>query len=245
VHACPHDNVALNARVAGLELLGTRRQSGIGRLFQRADLAALAIVFTFGALVNAFAMTSPAYALERRLAGLLHVHSEGPVLAAVFLSALVLVPALLLFGAHGLARLVAGSALSARRAVTQFAFALVPFGFGVWLAHYGFHLLTGVLTIVPVTQSAAIDLFGAAMLGEPLWGWTGMAPGQVYPIQLGFLILGACGSLALVQAGSSRDTPQRSGAATVPWYAIVLALFVAAVWILHQPMDMRGLGGVG
>jgi polyferredoxin len=245
VNACPHDNVALNTRVPGLELLETRRRSGIGRLFDRSDVAALAVVFTFGALVNAFAMTSPGYAVERGVASLLHVESEGPVLAAVFLMFLVLMPLTLFFGANTITRFITGEAGSSRGAAAQFAFALLPFGFGVWLAHYGFHLLTGVLTIVPVAQSAAIDLFGAAVLGEPLWGWTGMQAGAVYPIQLGFLILGACGSIALVQTGSIRGTPRRSGAAAFPWYAIVLALFITAVWILSLPMDMRGLGGVG
>ena len=39
VHACPHDNIALMTRVPGIELLDTRRRSGIGRLAQRPDLA--------------------------------------------------------------------------------------------------------------------------------------------------------------------------------------------------------------
>jgi polyferredoxin len=246
VHACPHDNVALVTRVPGFELLEKRRRSGVGRLLQRPDLAALAIVFTFGALVNAFAMTSPGYAIERRLAALMQVQSEWPVLAVLFFVVLVMMPAALFLGANAIAQFLTRDAgISTRAAVMQFAFALVPFGFGVWLAHYGFHLMTGLLTIVPVTQSAAIDLFGRAVLGDPLWGWTGMQPGEVYAVQLGFLMLGACGSLALVQTASNRDSPRRSVAAAVPWHGIVLALLIAAVWILNQPMDMRGLGGVG
>ena len=39
----------------------------------------------------------------------------------------------------------------------RYAYALVPLGAGIWLAHYGLHLLAGVLTIVPVTQSAVSD----------------------------------------------------------------------------------------
>src|SRR6185436_20718746 len=56
VHACPHDNIALVTRIPGAELLETRRRSGLGRLIQRPDLAVLAVVFTFAALINAFAM---------------------------------------------------------------------------------------------------------------------------------------------------------------------------------------------
>jgi len=121
----------------------------------------------------------------------------------------------------------------------------VPFGFGVWLAHYGFHLLTGMLTVVPVTQSAAIDLFGWAVLGDPLWRWAGLQPGSVYVLQLGFVILGACGSIGLMHATSSRDYPDRPAIAAAPWLFAVSALAIAALWILSQPMDMRGLGGVG
>ena len=246
VHACPHNNVALEVRLPGLELLQTGRRSSIGRLLQRADLAALAVVFTFGALVNAFAMTAPAFAMEHRLATVLHVQSEAPVLAALFFMALLLIPVALLLGATAITRLVGGNPeRSIRGGLSQFALALIPLGLGMWLAHYGYHLLTGLLTIVPATQSAAIDLVGTAVLGEPLWGWTGLPPGSVYPIQLGFLILGACGSIALVQATSSRDYPERPTIAAAPWLVVIVALAILAIWILNQPMDMRGLGGIG
>ena len=50
VQACPYDNVALAARVPGEELTDDTRRSLIGRLSKRPDLAALVLVFTFGAL---------------------------------------------------------------------------------------------------------------------------------------------------------------------------------------------------
>ena len=46
-------------RVPGDELADDRRRSSIGRLSRRPDVAALALLFTFGALLNAFAMTGP------------------------------------------------------------------------------------------------------------------------------------------------------------------------------------------
>ena len=56
--------------------------------------------------------------------------------------------------------LAATRPVSTGRIALRYAYGLVPFGFGMWLAHYGFHFLTGALTVVPVTQSAAIDLMG-------------------------------------------------------------------------------------
>ena len=242
VHACPHDNIAIRTRLPGRELLEPGRRSGIGRLSQRPDLAALATVFTFAALLNAFAMTAPAFTLESRLAGVLNVSSEWPVLALLFLLSLVLVPALLLAGAAAVTRAAAGTGAGSVGAMAiKYAFTLVPLGLGVWLAHYGFHLLTGALTIVPVTQSAAIDLFGWAALGQPAWNWAGMPPGAVYPVQAGFIFLGACGAAGLVQAVSVRDYPDRPLVASAPWLGTILLLAITALWILDQPMEMRGL----
>jgi polyferredoxin len=246
VRACPHDNIALATRTPGLELLDPRRRSGIGRLVQRPDVAVLAVVFTFAALLNAFAMTAPALTLEQMLARSLHVDSEALVLALLFLIGLVVLPGVLLV----CAAIVTRSAMRNARAplgatALQYAATLIPLGFGVWLAHYGFHLFTGILTAVPVAQSAAIDLSGWAALGEPAWRWVGMQPGAVYPIQLGFVLLGAGGSVGLVHATSMRDYPARPALASAPWLAIVAGLAAAALWILSQPMEMRGLGGLG
>jgi polyferredoxin len=245
VHACPHDNIALVTRIPGAELLERGRRSGIGRLPQRADLAALAVVFTFAALVSAFAMTSPAYAVEQRLAATIGARSEWAVLAIIFLVSVLVVPALLLTGASAITRAFAETRSSLRGTILTYAYALIPIGLGIWVAHYGFHLLTGVLTIVPVVQSAVIDAFGRALLGDPLWGWVGLQPGAVFPIQLGCVLLGAVGSLAMVQAISQRDQPSRPMLASAPWLVVVLMIATAALWILSQPMEMRAVSVLG
>jgi polyferredoxin len=245
VHACPHDNIALATRTPGAELLESGRRSGIGRLGQRADLAALAVVFTFAALVSAFAMTSPAYAVEQRVATAIGARSEWPVLALVFVVGLVIVPALLLSGASVVTHSFAGARESLRATMVRYAYALVPVGFGIWLAHYGFHLLTGFLTVVPVVQSAAIDAFGRALLGGPAWGWVGLQAGSVFPLQLGSVVLGAAGSMALVHAISLRDEPSRAARSSVPWLVVVALIAATALWILSQPMEMRAVSFLG
>jgi polyferredoxin len=242
VHACPHDNVAIAARTPGAELVDARRRSGIGRLAARPDIAALVVLFTFGGLLNAFAMTSPIYALEDWLAGVMRVSSEAPVLATIFLAALVAVPIALLGGSAAASlRLAPRPGASPASQVVQYAAALVPLGFGVWLAHYGFHLLTGALTIVPVTQSAVIDLLGWPALGEPLWTWVGLQPGTVFPLQVGFVLLGAMGSLAVAHGIAEREHPSQAFRAAAPWSVMVVLLAVAAMWVFAQPMEMRGV----
>jgi polyferredoxin len=245
VQACPHDNIALATRLPGAEWLDPRRRSAIGRLAQRRDLAALAVVFTFAALLSAFAMTAPSALVERRLAAMLGVHSETPALLVLFVIGLVVAPIVLVGGAGLVMRLLAVSARSVRDTVTRYAFALVPIGVGVWLAHYGFHLLTGIATALPVMQSAAIDLSGRALFGEPAWGWVGLQPGSVFPLQLGVVLLGAAGSAGLVHATSLRDHPGVAGRASAPWLALVALITTTALWILSQPMEMRAVNGIG
>ena len=104
VHACPHDNVGILSRLPGSELTNDSLRSGIGYFSKRKDLAALAIVFTFGALLNAFGMVSPVYAVEAWLGRSLHLHTEAPVLGIIFAAFLILEPVLLLAGAAWAAR---------------------------------------------------------------------------------------------------------------------------------------------
>jgi polyferredoxin len=228
VRACPHDNIALAVRAPGAELLESGRRSGIGTLARRPDVALLAVVFVAAALVSAWAMTAPASVVEQQIAGALGVASEAPGLAALFIVGVLLLPAALV-----------------RTAPAQYAVALVPFGFGVWVAHYAFHLLTGALTVVPVTQAAAIDALGWAALGEPLWTWVGLQPGSVLPIQVGIVIVGACGSIGLLQALAHRDHGLRAARVMAPWVTLVAVLAVAALWTFAQPMEMRGVGRFG
>jgi hypothetical protein len=243
VHACPHDNTAIGFRVPGDELDNDRRRSSIGRLSRRVDLAALAILFTFGALVNAFAMTAPAYATERWVSGVFGIQREAPALMLLFAAGLAGIPVAILAAAAAATRTLTGSpVLSVRDLAVRFAFALVPFGAGMWLAHYGFHFLTGAGAVLPVSQSAIIDVTGRAWLGEPDWRWMGLRPGAVFPFQVGAVLLGAAGASAVAHRIAERDFPLRASRAVAPWILVIVSLTAAALSIIALPMDMRGTG---
>ena len=243
VQACPHDNVGVHLRVPGDELVDDRRRSSIGRLSRRTDLAALALLFTFGALLNAFAMVGPVYTLEVGIARAMGTAREAPVLGLIFVLALGIIPLSLVSGAAWVTRrLTVTSALGIRDIAVRYAYAFVPLGVGVWLAHYGFHFLTGAGTLLPVLQSATIEATGRAVLGDPNWTWLGLRPGTVFPFQLGSVLLGALGSIVLVHLVSERDHPAAAARAAAPWSVVVVALTVLALWVLSQPMVMRGTG---
>ncbi len=238
VHACPHDNVGILGRLPGSELLGNPLRSGIGYFSRRKDIAALAIVFTFGALLNAFGMVSPVYAVERWLGSVLHVRSEAPVLGLIFATFLILEPLLLLGVAAWLTRAWAGVQRSFLPLVVRYSYGLVPLGFGMWLAHYGFHFLTGLFTIIPVTQSAIASL-GRAFLGEPRWTLTGLPANAVQVIEIGFLVLGFAGSLAVSYGLAEEDSPENPHRAFIPWAVVCAVLLSASLWLIFQPMEMR------
>jgi hypothetical protein len=244
VHACPYDNVGLVSRLPGAELFADAPRSGVGRVHGRKDLAALVLVFTFGALLNAFGMVSPVYALEAWLSHGLGTTQRAPILGLLFVAALIVEPAVLLGMAAWASRRATGIRQGLVVLATRYTYSLVPLGFAVWLAHYAFHFLTGVLTVIPVTQSAVADL-GTPFLGEPAWRLGGLRAGAVYPMQLGLLALGLIGSAVVAMRLGRQDAPESPWRAYLPWLVLHAALFASAVWLMAQPMEMRGtfLGG--
>jgi polyferredoxin len=238
--ACPYDNVALAARPHGAELF---RQSWPRRL----DLALLAILAAFLGLVNAFAMTPPVYALEQGLARLLRTQSEALVLGIVFVVGAVLAPLALVYAAAWINRRTvrADRGLPLRRAVIRYAPAFVPLGFGVWAAHYLFHLLVGPLTIWPAFQNFWPAVTGVALFGAPDWALAGAWVPRLAVVQAVQMVSVAAGlgmalAVAWRAARTAHPAPRPAWVELAPWAAILLMLAALAVWVFLLPMEMRG-----
>jgi ferredoxin len=244
VHACPHENIGVISRLPASELMVDPIRSGIGYFSQRKDIAALAIVFSFGALLNAFGMVSPVYVLEAWLGKLLSFSHEAPVLGIIFVVFLIVEPAILLGAAAWFTRVLGGNKSALIPLIVRYSYALVPLGFGMWLAHYGFHFFTGILTIVPVTQAAFASV-GIHLLGAPHWTWTGLPVRFVRPIELGFLSLGIVGSLLVAHQLAEEDSTAHPMRAFLPWAGVCLLIGLASFWLMFQPMEMRAtlMGG--
>jgi hypothetical protein len=247
VHACPYANVGLIPRLPANELWLDPLRSGIGRFSRRADLAALVALFTFG-LLNAFAMVRPVYVLEERLASLLSTQSELLVLGAIFVVGLGFVPLLMLASTGWISRWLAGASDTSSLLIwtSRYTYALVPLGFGVWLAHYGFHFLTGFWTFVPVLQSFVADVLGIPLLGAPRWELGPLlSPALLTLVEVGFLGLGWFGSLLVAYRLAEEHSANQPWRAFVPWAVLLSLLLAAAVWLMGQPMEMRGTFLVG
>ena len=240
-HACPHDNVGVVAGTPGAGLWHDPQRSGVGRFGRRPDLAFLVLVLVFGAFANAAGMVGPVVEWQERLG--------PPVLGttAFYLLALGVLPALLVGGAAAVSRRWGRLSGGRLAVVTRYAYALVPLGFAMWLTHYSFHFLTSYDAIVPVAQRLAVDL-GWTELGLPDWGCACCAAvaGWLFRLEILFLDLGLLLSLytgyrtALTQA-----PPARALGAFAPWALLIVLLFAAGVWIVFQPMQMRGTMAMG
>ena len=242
VHACPHDNVGWLLRVPTAELWSEPWRSGVGRFSQRLDLAALLVLLTFGGFMNAFGMVRPVYGLIAWLARLPLLHNVTAVLVLLYGSGLLLLPAALVFLTALASRAWSHEAASLRTVIAHFAPTLAPTGFGMWLAHYMFHFLTGGLTIIPVVQNV-LWRWGWPALGDPLWQLGPVVPPDfLFPLEVVLLYTGLTGSLVVgFQRASARYADRRRAlAAFLPWALLCLLLVAAGVWILAQPMEMRG-----
>lgn len=241
--ACPHSNVGVLARTRSMDLLKEGWRSSIGRISRRSDLAALVLVLVFGAFANAAGMVAPILAWQDRLAINLSLESRVIPATIVVLVLVVCAPILLIAIASVLSSLLAGLSTAQRKGIwRRFAFALVPIGAAMWLVHFGFHLATSAGTGLSVVQRIANDV-GVTFLGSPewLWGCCATPPGWLLPLEILVLDLGLIGSIVIAwRVAEQLQTGVRALVTALPWIAIATALFAFGLWIVLEPMEMRG-----
>ena len=113
----------------------------------------------------------------------------------------------------------------------------------MWVAHFAFHLLANWRTALPVAQRVLADR-GLALLGEPVWTLSAAAvPDWLVPLQL--LVLGMGLLLSLYVDWRIASSYARRATAAVglmlPWASLTVTLYAAGLWIVTQPMQMRGM----
>jgi cytochrome c oxidase assembly factor CtaG/polyferredoxin len=239
-HACPHDNVGILVNSPGSELYRDTFRSGIGRFGRRPDVATLAVLLVFAAFANAAGMVAP---VARRLDYLSTLLGQSSTLLSstlFYVATLGVLPVLTIAAATAASR--RWGRLSGRplEVASRFAFALVPLGFGMWLAHYSFHFLTGYDAVVPVTQRFATE-WGWSAPEEPEWLYACCRPVQSWLLKMEIVALdfGLVLSLYTAYRLSMARSP-RPLRALVPWAALLIVLFAVGIWTVFQPMQMRG-----
>ncbi|WP_428306741.1 cytochrome c oxidase assembly protein [Lacipirellula sp.] len=243
VHVCPHGNVGMLTTTPGGAIWSDRLRSGIGRWSARPDVAALALVLVFGAFANAAGMVAPVLAWQDRLRA---DWGDLPPLAiptAFYACAIIVIPLLAAVTTGLLSRQWGRLTETTSKVVARFTLALAPLGFGMWLAHYSFHFLASWDTIIPATQRFATDL-GVEWLGPPAWICACCRPAADWIIRFELVALGSgllLSLYAMLRIGESMAVSGRRALfAAIPWCAAAIVLYASGVWILLQPMEMRG-----
>ena len=126
---------------------------GIGRLKDRPDLAALTLVLVFGAFANAGGMIAPVRAWQESLTSLMGLRGPLAITTAYYLVALVVAPSLTFGLATAIDQRWGEGGANWWESATRFSYSLVPLGFGMWLSHYSFHLLTSCRAAIPAAQT--------------------------------------------------------------------------------------------
>jgi len=240
--ACPYDNVALSPRAPLEELTHDHWPA-------RWDLAFLVVGLTFFGIANAFGMVSPVYALHTWMAEALGLKSDAVRLLLIFGTLNIAVPALVVFGGARLSQVLSGrSSRPPLQLAGRYAPAFVPMGFGIWLAHYGFHFSIAGLAIVPVMQSFLLD-HGILWLGlHPDWGMSRVLPQEwIFPLQVGAVLAGFFVALYVLLRRAIRPgtTPAEGFREMLPWALVLLVITIVSLSIFNLPMEMRGTFNIG
>lgn len=231
VRACPHDNIGLMARTPGRELLKADAWS------KRWDMSLFVIILAFVAVVNAFGMVPPVFELLEWFATIGSTGEFFPLLL-IFGVGGVLIPIVLTLIAAKTTQSLTNTAerVSLRDTVATFAPAFVPLGFGIWIAHYGFHFLIAPLSFIPVLQE---------FLGARQGDWATFAfqvdSQFIGLLQVVALLGGFLWSMIITQRAATRVYGQRNSfGAMMPWAIVLLILMIAAYQVFALPMEMRG-----
>jgi len=235
VAACPYGNVGLQTTQPAADLWADRARASIGRFSKRLDISALILVLVFAAFFNALGMLKPVLEWEDRITGGSH---EGRLLflGAGAVLAMMILPGLLTALCAFAGRQWAGlSSQPLRQVFSSFVLGLVPMGFSLWLAHFVFHLLTGWGAPFEMV-SRFLGREGAAWI-PPMW-----VMDRLIPIELLFLDAGLLVSILAMWkiAGNFTKVTKARVGLVLPWWILCLLLFTLGVWIVFQPMEMRG-----
>jgi hypothetical protein len=216
VQACPHGNVGFLHVLPASTLIADPYRSSLRRLSKRTDIAALALLIVFGAFVNAAGMTKPVLMWEHEWHARL---GSLPAITCVFvLMGAVVVPAAAVFLCAQLNRLARANLAVwdvARRCVLAF----VPIGTGMWAAHLLYHWAS---------------TWAVHMRSMPPW----LSPAQIVLLDAGLLMTLYLTWRAVSEAEANMT---RAIAILMPWATIACGLYMAGLWILFQPMQMRGM----
>jgi cytochrome c oxidase assembly factor CtaG len=270
VKACPHDNIAITAQTPVRDLLRDPIRSSLRRLSSRIDVATLILVVIFSSLLSATVMIAPVGDLLQKIQDLHPILGSSLVtLSASFIlsGALLLLAAgiakamqvlsteqsvRVVFCRFSLALLPLGIAMWAAHLmfhVTITVPSIMPAmlhaaaDLHVMLHRSAGHVADSMVTMTTMSQSSMAMMPGMSQSSMALkltqgFDGTNLLSVQVLTMDVGLLFSLYVG-LRLVRQMTASG---RSMAAMLSvWCVSNALLYAVCVWVLTQPMEMRGM----
>lgn len=239
IRSCPEDNIHINLRPFGTDLLNKSRF--------RMDEAVMAVVLLALTSFHGLTMTPTWTRMTNLLRADLGLGSVTVFTA--LMAAMILVPVLLFRGAAWMSWRISlvgnpgadsSDGMSPTKAFKLFAYSVIPIALFYHLAHNSMHFFMEAQHIVPLLS----DPFG--------WGWDlfGTAD-KVYPplltlksiwwIQIGLIVVGHVFGVLVADRMAMRLFPERRTAirSLVPLILTMILYSAFSVWLITQPMEMR------
>jgi hypothetical protein len=233
--ACPYENVKLSLRKPLIELRTAPYRARWDHIFLISSL-------TFMGILNAFGMVPPIYTLQKWMAETLGLSSDPIRLLIIFILAVVVIPASVILVNSWIGKIIGNATGELRMLAGQYSPSLIPLGFGIWLAHYGFHFAIGGMTIIPVMHNFTLDHNFLWFGSDVNWGVGFLLPeGLIFPLQVAIVLLGFVVSLiVLANRGMGQQHGTNALGELLPWAITLMVLTVISLSIFNLPMEMRG-----
>ncbi len=229
LRSCPGDNISLNVRPWGVDLVKDRRP--------RTDEAYLCLLMLSITVLHGLTMT-PAWG---ELTGWLQERTSLGELSAVTLAVTgVMFMPLLVYASLVWVSTRAAPGLGARRLFLEYSYSLLPIALFYHLAHNSEHLLMEgpkVVAFLSDPLGRGWDLFGTAERAmaplitlEGLWG-----------IQVLLVLVGHVYALWIADRITRRlfENRRRAFWGQVPMLLAMIVFSIVSLWLLMQPMEMR------
>ena len=158
-----------------------------------------------------------------------------PIVSVMYAGGLLIIPGILTAACGWASLRWSQASITWNDLTCRFTLALVPVGFGMWLAHFSNHLVAGWSSLIPALER--ISSRASSAVYPQAW-----IPGWILSLELTFLGLGLLLTLYRTWRAAGRVARgDRSALAVMaPWAVLAGGLYSAGVWIVLQPMQMRG-----
>jgi polyferredoxin len=221
MRACPKDNVTVNLRPFGADLLVFKEH--------RLDEAYKAFIMLACALLYSAVLLGPWGWLKdwANMDNLLH---WGIYALAFWGINLALLPGLFL-AATWAAHQLGGQQVALKQLFVDYAYALVPLGLAAWIAFsLGFVFANGSYALAVVSDPFG---WGWNLFGTAAFPWSPALPGVVSFLQVGVLTAGLLSAANVIYRTTQHHslTPQRALRASLPPVLFLAAVTVAFLWL--------------